>query len=306
MITSRTSAPCGAPARRAPGASRRGAQVPVRGLWLGLVALSAAAVGGCATAGPPVSAVHGAARRTYYEGMTELVAGNYIRARKLLSRVARNPRAGRYAPLARLRTADALFLQQRYQEAIEVYRSFVAQYQADPNLPYARYRIAAAYFERMPTSWFLAPPAYELDQTMTAEAERELKGFLQAFPVSVYAHEARGLLHKVWETLAAREIYVADFYAARGAHRAEAWRLQAAVDRYPAVALREPLVWRMVQAYGAAGETADEARACALYLERFPTGPHVAGAKARLAAIRADAGALTGPNGSAPTPPTSE
>lgn len=304
MLLSCPSAPRGAATPHAAPGVRRCAVAA----GFGVLVLSAVLGGGwgCASTGPPVSAVPGTARRTYYEGMTELVAGNYIRARKLLSRVSRSPRAGRYAPLARLRTADALFLQQRFQEAIEVYRSFVAQYQADPNLPYARYRIAAAYFERMPTSWFLAPPAYELDQTMTTEAERELKGFLKAFPVSRYAADARELLRKVWKMLAARELYVADYYAARGAHRAEAWRLQAAVDRYPVVAAREPVVWRMARAYRAAGETADEARACALYLERFPEGPHLAGAKARLAAIRAAAGPSQGPGGPTPSPPTSE
>ena len=119
---------------------------------------------GCADQGNGSPAAKDTVRRLYYEAMIELQDGNYLQATQLFNRVARSPRYIRYAPLARLRVGDALYLQGRYEEAIEVYRAFMAQYESNANMPYARFRIASAYFYRIPSAWFAsattAPKAF--------------------------------------------------------------------------------------------------------------------------------------------------
>ena len=74
------------------------------------------------------------------------------------SSVAASPRTSKYAALAKLRLGDALFYQDRYAEATEVFRGFTNQYKSDPNLPYARFKVAQCYYERIPGEWFPAPP----------------------------------------------------------------------------------------------------------------------------------------------------
>jgi len=226
------------------------------------------------------------ARRSYFEGMEELVAGNNHQAVAIFSAVARSPRYVRHAALAKIRVGDAYFQDQRYEEAAQAYRSFVAQHGGDPNVPYARFRIASCYFHRIPDGVWFEPSDHERDQTSTRSATRELNGFLRAFPTSRFAAQAREMLTEVTSMLLAHQIYVADFYESREKPRAVAWRLDHAIKTFPEVAKTPEIVWRMAKAYDTAEEQADAARGYATYIESFPEGPQVAEAKRRLEAIR--------------------
>jgi outer membrane protein assembly factor BamD len=245
---------------------------------------------GCATMSVPElgTDVRDSGRRTYYDGMTELVAGNHVQAGQIFAQVSRSPRYAHYVALARLRAADSLVLQERYEEAVQLYRSFISQHESNPNVPYAQFRIAQCYVERLPDEWFLSPPAEEMEQTMSEEAERELRAFLQSFPLSDYAPKARQMLSEVRRLLFDRELYVADFYERREKWRAVAWRLHVAIDQYPEFGLTADLVWRMATAYNEAGDRAQAAQAYGLYLEKFPDGAERSRAKERLEAIRRD------------------
>ena len=232
--------------------------------------------------------VRDSARALYFQGMQELVDGNFERAIQLFNDVSRSPSYVHYAALARLRIGDALYFQDRYEEGIEVYRSFVGQYESDPNTPYARYRVAVGYFARLPEEWFLTVPAHEIDQSMTREAVRELRGFLDLFPTSRFATDARQMLVEAERMLFDHEVFVADYYERDDHFRAVAWRLDEAVRRYPEIGMTPDIVWRVCEAYSAAGDTADAVRSLGLYLDRFPDPPHVGDAQARLDALRAE------------------
>lgn len=226
------------------------------------------------------------AREAYFEGMKDLVAANYTQATQRFEQVARGPRYVRYAALARLRAGDSAFYQESYEEAIRHYRAFASQYESDPNLPYARFRVASAYHARIPTEWFLSVPNYEIDQTMGKEALRELKGFLATFPVSRFTADARAMKGEVEQLLFDHEMYVADFYEADAKWRAVAWRLDAAIASYPNLGLKAALVWRLAEAFGAVEDREGEMRALALYLDKFPEGPHMDEARSRLDALQ--------------------
>jgi outer membrane protein assembly factor BamD (BamD/ComL family) len=181
-----------------------------------------------------------------------------------------------------------MFFQGRFAEATEMYRSFANQHRGDPNLPYARFRVAHSYFKRLPTSWFLAPPAYEMDQTLTQQAEAELTGFISLFPTSEYAPEARRMLKATRRMLFEHELYAADFYRSRGAWRGVAWRLRDAFERFPEfVANDEKLAWRYVDAAERGGHALDALRALGWFVEKYPSSPRRDEALARAAAVQA-------------------
>ena len=226
------------------------------------------------------------ARRAYMRGMEELVSGNNNQAVKIFATVARSPRYIRHAALAKIRIGDAYYNDRRYEEAAEAYRSFVAQHGSDPNIPYARFRVAACYFNRVPSGIFIEPPDYERDQSATRSAVRELSNFIAAFPTSRFSKEAREMLASARKMLVSHQIYVADFYESRDKPRAVAWRLRSALETYPEAAKTPELVWRMATAFQEAEEQADAAQAYALYIANFPEGTHISEAKARLEAIR--------------------
>lgn len=251
------------------------------GLLLGVVALGMPV--GCALPGPATTTAEETARRSYYEAMEELVAGNYVHATQLFQKVSRSPSYIRHAALARLRMGDALFLQQHFEEAIEAYRGFVSQYGSNPNLPYARYRIAICYFRRIPGQWIIVPPRHEKDQSMTRQAVRELEGFVRTFPTSSFAEDAKAKLAEARRILLTHELYVADYYAKQERWLAVAWRLDAAIRDYPELTGEPDLFWRRAEAYQGAGEAEEAARAFRSYLEVFPDGDMASNARAALA-----------------------
>lgn len=247
---------------------------------------SAASVAACASAGPDLRpddpAYKDPARRAYYDAMRELIEGDYIQAATLFQAVAASPRHVKHASLAKLRLGDSFFFQGRWAEAAEVYRGFVSQHQSDPNLPYARFKVAECQYKRIPGEWFASPPAHEFDQTLTLQAEAEIKGFLTLFPTSHFAPKAKKMLAEVREMLLATELYAADFYEDREQWQAVAWRLDFAVDVYPELAVREDLVWRLGDAWQRVGNHGEAAAAWTLYVQRFPDAKRHEEAQRRL------------------------
>jgi outer membrane protein assembly factor BamD len=259
-------------------------QAPFRA---GVICILSATSVACASAGPDLdSSIKDNARRTYYDGMRQLLDGDYVKASTSFQAVAGSPRHVKYGALAKLRLGDAFFLQGRYAEAAEIYRGFVQQHPGDPNLPYARFRVAECQFERIPSDWFASPPAHEFDQTLTQQAEAELKGFLSTFPTSIYAAEARTMLARARQMLFTHEMYAVDFYADRGAWQAVAWRLDTIVQTYPEQSSREVLLARLVSAWVRVGQPSEIARVSSMYLDRFPQGPLAVEAKQRLEEAR--------------------
>jgi outer membrane assembly lipoprotein YfiO len=266
--------------------TRRGPRQPRLARLLAILPAAALLVA-CGASAPPLPAdVTDPARVAYHKGMARLVAGDYLQATEIFQTLAASPRHVRHATLARLRHGDSLFLEGRYAEATEIYRSFVNQHRGDPNLAYARFRVAAAYFKRLPTEWFLSPPAHEMDQTLTQQTEMELNGFISLFPTSPYTAEARGMLTATRRMLLAHERYAARFYVARKAWTGVVERLLAAFDRFPEL-VDEPLGWTLVEAAERAASPARSVQALAKVLERFPESPRRAELERRLTAAQA-------------------
>ena len=120
--------------------------MPVR---LPIVALLAALAVGCADtqtrADNPLEYTENA-KRAYELALEAYFDRDWEYATQLLEDVRRQYGYSRYARLAELRLADAAFHQEKFAEAIGAYKSFVSDYPNDPEVPYARYKIARAYF----------------------------------------------------------------------------------------------------------------------------------------------------------------
>lgn|GEM_PF-352480 len=246
----------------------------------------------CSSAPPLPSDVTDKARIAYYEGMARLANGDFTKATEIFQVLAGAPRHVRHASLAKLRLADSMFYQGRYAEATEMYRAFANQHRSDPNLSYARFRVAESYFKRLPTGWFLSPPAFEMDQTLSQQSEAELTGFLALFPTSPYAPAAREMLTKTRRLLFDHEIYAADHYTRKEAWQGVAWRLHDAFERFPEFAADEALFWRFVQAQDKVGKPAETMTALGAFVEKFPDSPKKAAAVARVGTLRAELEAL--------------
>src|SRR5262249_26026766 len=117
-------------------------------------------------------------------------------------------------------------------EAIEGYRDFIRVHPAHPEVAYAQFRMADAYFRQIPDDWFLAPPAYERDQGPSRNALEQLKKFVHDHPEDERVPRAQKMIRKTLSLLARHELYVARFYLRRGAINAAVMRLRTLLSTY--------------------------------------------------------------------------
>lgn len=198
-------------------------------LVLGLAPLTPA----CGEKKPPASPLEYAenARRDYEEALDAYFDKDWEEAILLMQEVKRKYGYSRYARLADLRIADAQYHQEKYPEAIGTYKGFVHDYPNDPEVPYARYKIAKALYEQSSQS-LLLPPLEERDLATIHDAHSTIQALLQDFPGYKHARELKYMLEVVTGILARHELYVARFYLAEGNFEAAVARCQYALRNY--------------------------------------------------------------------------
>ncbi len=212
----------------------------VRLLTPALVAL-AGLVGACGASqqGPALSYGE-SARRDYERALGAFQDNDCLTATPLFQHVRREYPYSRYAALAELRAADCELEQTHYSEAIRQYRSFIRARPTHPDLDYAEFRVAVAYFRQIPQDFFLSPPREERDQSPTRSALRIIERFVRMHEDSEHLEEARRMQRDVLALLARHELYVADFYLFRDRPRATISRIEGMLEEYQGSGL-EPL-----------------------------------------------------------------
>jgi outer membrane protein assembly factor BamD len=176
------------------------------------------------------------ARAAYNEAMDSFRAKEWEDAKALFGEVRRLFSYSTYARLAELRLADIEFAQEKYAEAVTIYREYIQSHRTDRDVEYAKYRISKALFLDIDDTLFL-PPAEERDQATTLEAYKEIRGFLRDFPKSRYRRDANYMFEVVLQRLVRHELYVARYYLKADAFDAAVARVDFALRRYPASGL---------------------------------------------------------------------
>mgnify|MGYP000026183855 CR=1 FL=1 len=159
--------------------------------------------------------------------------------------------------------------------------------EGNPNAGYAQFRVGHAYFERIPTGWFLSPPVYERQQTFVIQATNELRRFVQYYPTNRLVPQAQDMLDKCQQMLFDHEFFAANFYRKRDKPKGVIIRLERAFRKYPEVAGGDEEAYVMLARAYADTQRFDEARAMyASYLERFPEGSFRGQAEESLTALQ--------------------
>lgn len=198
-----------------------------------LVLLSTSAAACASTSKTPKTLTYTEdARRAYEEAMTAFRAKDWEGARPLFQDVKKNFPQSRYARLSELRIADIDFAQEKYTDAIGAYRAFAQTYRTDREAEYARYRLSKALFFDI-SDTILQPPAEERDQAVTADAHRELKAFLRAYPRTRWRKDVEYMLEVVTGRLVRHELYVARYYRRQDNFDATIARIDYALKTFP-------------------------------------------------------------------------
>ena len=193
-----------------------------------------------------------------------------------------------YAALAELRVADCQLKEKKYTEAIQGYQRFIRFRPSHPHIPYARFKVADAYYRQIPRSWwFFTPPTHERDQSPARDALRYLRRFIEDFPRDVHVPEAKKMAQGALAVLANHELYVARFYLRRDAPKAAITRIQVLLRDYsgsgvePEALLLLGKIYRDQKDLRSAGETFQ------MLVERFPRSEEAGDARKELARLRA-------------------
>lgn len=132
----------------------------------------------------------------------------------------------RYAVEAELKIADALFKKREYGDAADSYRTFAKLHPKHEMVDYAAFRVGLSLFLE-------APKAVDRDQASTEKALGEFRSFIQQYPDSKYSDEAAKKIGEGRDRLAAKELYVGNYYLKHHKWTAAHGRLQNTIDRYP-------------------------------------------------------------------------
>jgi outer membrane protein assembly factor BamD len=171
------------------------------------------------------------AKREYERGMAAFESGNWEGMAEIMTELRRKYAYSRYARLAELRMADANYRQEKYAEAITGYKAFVHDYPNDPEVPYARYRVAKAQYDSVSQS-VLLPPLEERDLASVNDALYTIRQYLSDFPRSEYTRELAYMQAVVMGLLARHELYVARFYLAEDNFKAAIMRVEYALRTF--------------------------------------------------------------------------
>ena len=153
----------------------------------------------------------------------------------------------KYASLAELKTADAYYRLEEYDEAVYAYEAFESLHPRNEAIPYVIYQIGRCYYEQM--------ESVDRDQTATRKALDTFQRLEAAFPKSSYAMKAANHIKECYERLAGHEFYVGMFYY-KGKHYETALnRFQIVLDEYPTVG---DLRWKARKYIALAKEQIDE------------------------------------------------
>ena len=189
----------------------------------------------------------------------------------------------RYAALSEVRIADCQYERQRFLEAIDTYQTFVRTHPGHEQVPYAAYRIGIAYYEQIPTDFFLLPPSHEKDQASVRDTERRLAEYVSRFPKDENFKDAKSKLDEVRRRLMAHERYVADFYRNLDRDRASVGRLEVIRRDFAEVGVDDELLYEIAETWAKVGEIEKAKSAADQLAKDFPASDLVKRARERIA-----------------------
>jgi outer membrane protein assembly factor BamD len=129
-------------------------------------------------------------------GQEEFKERNWLRAREFFRQIVDNYPQSPFRPDAKLAVGDTYIGEDTTESlllAINEFREFLTFYPTNPRADYAQFRLAYAYAEQM-----LSP---DRDQTATRDTIKELQVFIDRYPNSALAPEARKLMRDARDRL---------------------------------------------------------------------------------------------------------
>lgn len=211
----------------------------------------------------------------YAQGLAQIEAGAYRKARQTLERVEfdRETRA-QYEPLVRLAIADATYYLKDAASLIEarsLYTDFVTLFGDHPRAPYAQLQAGMCSYGQS-----LGPAR---DQGQTHLAIDEFRQVGARFPDSPYAEIARQQVELAQGNVAEHDFIVGRFYVKRRKYTAGAERFRDLLTAYPNYPERDKVYYWLGRALVRSGNDAEGRLYLEKLLEDYPASSYTGDAK---------------------------
>jgi outer membrane protein assembly factor BamD len=193
------------------------------GCFVILIALSVFA--GCAFFKEAIKEPEFDPEKSFEEANELMEDGFHEKARELLEDIMVKDPSRKYSTLARIRIGDTYFEEELYDEAIVEYESFLDLHPYHKYAPYAQYKVAMSYFNRIRT--------VDVSYSWAKWALREFRKLQERYPRNPYMDSVDGRIRTCNRILAEYEFYVGDFYFKKGAYNAAAERFGGLIRTYP-------------------------------------------------------------------------
>jgi outer membrane protein assembly factor BamD len=249
------------------------------------VAVAILALAACAKK-PPAVKYESQAEQEYVAGVTAFEDRDFPDAQRILERVRTKYPYSKYGALAELRLADLKYEQGKYVEAADAYQGFVKIHPSSPQVDYAAYRATMSRWADVPTEFFLFPPTYERDLTQLQKAADGLASFLEKFPNSRYAPDAREKLAQARKIVADRDWYAFEFYKRREKWQGAAFRLERIMRETPDSPREPEALWQLADMYVKLSERFKAQKALQTLIVKYPESPQRGSAEKLLADLR--------------------
>lgn len=201
----------------------------------------------------------------YAAGMQELRERRFRQAVEIFDAIEREHPYSTWATNAKLMSAYAEYMQNRYTEAIGALDRFIQLHPAHRDVAYAYYLRALCQYEQINDA--------QRDQRQTEVAMAALQEVVNRFPETAYARDARLKMDLARDHLAGREMHVGRFYQRQGLYAAAIGRFRKVVDDYQTTNHVPEALHRLTEIYLTLGLT-DEARRTASVLgHNYPGSP---------------------------------
>tara|TARA_B100001250_G_scaffold99583_1_gene83787 strand:+ start:658 stop:1503 length:846 start_codon:yes stop_codon:yes gene_type:complete len=195
------------------------------------------------------------AAEIYVQGKDFLDAQDFINAIKLFELLEARYPFGTYSTQSMLDLAYANYSADLRDEAIVEANRFIRLYPNHPNVDYAYYLKALANFDKDANFFtrMLGHDQSKYDVTKLKQSFNDFSLVINKFPKSKYAKDSRNRLLYLKNTMAANELYIAEYYSRRSAHLAAIERIKYLFKNYGGTPSTEKALNLLIYSYNELG-----------------------------------------------------
>ena len=177
----------------------------------------------------------------YKEGLDAFEKNDFFFASKKFDQAELNFSSVELAAKSALMSSFSLYAVNFYDEALDNLERFILKYPADKNIMYAYYLICIIYFEQVSDEKKDLEPLLQLKD--------RISDFLKKFPNTDYAFDLKFKKDLIENQLAAKEMYIANYYIKTQKWASAIKRLKNILDQYDKTVFIEEALFRLVEIY---------------------------------------------------------